>query len=271
MLRTPDAGMTGPGCSPDPIGICILAFTIFHIGNAPGCLEAAPADSAVPHRRHVKTVAIMQPYFFPYGGYYRLFAAADLFVLYDCVQFPRRGWVHRNRLPDANGDSRWLTLRLQHAPQQTSIGDMLCADDAATSLREELGRFPSASRVLRSGNRIESFLFDLRPRLVDYLEDTLRETCGLLNLPFRVIRSSSLAVPSELHGQDRILEIARRLGATHYVNAPGGQELYDVDAFRRSGVELRFLPPYEGSSWSALHRLAWEDAADIGREIAAQV
>lgn len=213
----------------------------------------------------------MQPYFFPYGGYYRLFAAADLFVLYDCVQFPRRGWVHRNRLPDTNGDSRWLTLRLRHAPQQTSIGDMLCADDAATSLRQELGRFPAATRLRGGGDGIDRFLFDLRPRLVDYLENTLRETCGLLKLPFHVIRSSSLAVPAELHGQDRILEIARRLGATHYVNAPGGQELYDAEAFRKSGVELRFLPPYEGSTWSALHRLACEDTADIGREIAAQL
>ena len=59
------------------------------------------------------TVAIMQPYFFPYAGYFRLFAASDLFVIYDCVQFPRRGWVHRNLLPDASGSERWLTLPLE--------------------------------------------------------------------------------------------------------------------------------------------------------------
>jgi hypothetical protein len=43
------------------------------------------------------TVAVMQPYFLPYPGYFRLFAAADQVALFDCVQFPRRGWVHRSR------------------------------------------------------------------------------------------------------------------------------------------------------------------------------
>jgi WbqC-like protein family len=52
------------------------------------------------------TVAIMQPYFLPYAGYSRLFAATDLFVVYDCVQFPRRGWVHRNRLVNTAGAER---------------------------------------------------------------------------------------------------------------------------------------------------------------------
>ena len=57
----------------------------------------------------------MQPYFVPYAGYFRLFAAADVFVAYDCVQFPRRGWVHRNRLPTATGMSDWLTLPVRNA------------------------------------------------------------------------------------------------------------------------------------------------------------
>ena len=60
-----------------------------------------------------RTVAIMQPYFAPYAGYFRLLATTDLFVVYDCVQFPRRGWVHRNQLPDAAGKLDWLTLPLE--------------------------------------------------------------------------------------------------------------------------------------------------------------
>src|SRR5260370_23913658 len=66
----------------------------------------------------------MQPYFTPYGGYFRLFAASDLFVIYDCVQFPQRGWVHRNRLVDRAGKERWLTLPLAKAPQSVLIADL---------------------------------------------------------------------------------------------------------------------------------------------------
>jgi hypothetical protein len=60
--------------------------------------------------------AIMQPYFLPYAGYFRLFAATDLFVVYECVQFPRRGWVHRNQLVNTAGAERWLTLPLEKVP-----------------------------------------------------------------------------------------------------------------------------------------------------------
>src|SRR6185436_14958299 len=87
------------------------------------------------------TVTIMQPYFIPYAGYFRLFAASDLFVIYDCVQFPRRGWVHRNRLPDASGAQRWLTLPLESAPQNTLIRDLRFASDAAGQWAVRLRKF----------------------------------------------------------------------------------------------------------------------------------
>src|SRR5438874_2141062 len=77
------------------------------------------------------TVAIMQPYFIPYAGYFRLFAASNLFVIYDCVQFPRQGWVHRNQLADHSGMRRWLTLPLEKAAQNVLIRDLRFAPNAA--------------------------------------------------------------------------------------------------------------------------------------------
>src|SRR5437660_8507371 len=87
------------------------------------------------------TVAIMQPYFIPYAGYFRLFAASDLFVLYDCVQFPRRGWVHRNRLLDASGKERWLTLPLEKAARDARIQDLRFAADAKSAFLDRLRPF----------------------------------------------------------------------------------------------------------------------------------
>ena len=80
------------------------------------CTSMWPVDSGAARTAAAPfTVAVMQPYFIPYAGYFRLFAASDLFVIYDCVQFPRRGWVHRNRLLDRSGKLRWLTLPLDRA------------------------------------------------------------------------------------------------------------------------------------------------------------
>ena len=84
------------------------------------------------------TIAIMQPYFIPYAGYFRLFAASDLFVIYDCVQFPRQGWVHRNRLVDTSGKERWLTLPLAKAPQQVLIRDLRFAPNAESEFLDRL-------------------------------------------------------------------------------------------------------------------------------------
>ena len=78
----------------------------------------------MPSRAKPLTVAIMQPYFIPYAGYFRLFAASDLFVIYDCVQFPRRGWVHRNKMFGADGRECWLTLPLAKMPRDVRIRDL---------------------------------------------------------------------------------------------------------------------------------------------------
>lgn len=73
------------------------------------------------------------------------------------------------------------------------------------------------------------------------------------------MRSSSFGISPDLHGQDRILEIVRRVGARRYVNAPGGGSLYSQDAFAEAGVELRFLPEYRGPTWSILARILAEE------------
>jgi hypothetical protein len=96
----------------------------------------------------------------------------------------------------------------------------------------------------------------------------LKRIAVYLGLQWNVIRSSSLQISAELRGQDRILEIARRLGARRYVNAPGGRALYDPQRFADNGIELCFLDDYPGSRISILNRLLAEArdclAMDIG-------
>ena len=112
------------------------------------------------------TVAIMQPYFFPYAGYFRLFAAADQFVIYDCVQFPRRGWVHRNRLPDANGAPAWLTLPLEKASRNLTISELRFPSDAVSRFTVQIPRFLDLCAVQPIVRKLTVFA-GLSP--VDYL------------------------------------------------------------------------------------------------------
>lgn len=214
-------------------------------------------------------VAIMQPYFFPYAGYFRLIAGVDLFCILDSVQFPRRGWVHRNRFTNAKGNPDWLTLPLNKAPRDTLIQDLTFPDAVHGRMEAALIRFPILSKN-RSHPMIEQLLtFNGNP--VDYLERTLKKTCETLGISTPMVRASSLPVPGHLKGVERILAIAQHLQASTYLNASGGKALYDEATFRNHGLDLAFLPDWQGSFSGILERLLVEDTAGILNEIQAQI
>jgi hypothetical protein len=201
-----------------------------------------------PAPRGGRRIAVMQPYFFPYAGYFRLLAGVDEFVVYDCVQFPRRGRVHRCELPPAAGhDAGWLTLPLARQPRETTIADLRFADGARAEFDRRLDALPwLAAAGGPAADRVRTFLRAPLDDVVDTLEAGLRLVGGLLGLAPAITRSSSLALPSSLRGQDRILEICRRRGAAAYLNAPGGRALYDAGVFAQAGIALEFLPDYAG-------------------------
>jgi hypothetical protein len=211
----------------------------------------------------------MQPYFFPYAGYYRLLAAADVFLIFDCVQFIRRGRIHRCEVPGPVGPE-WLTLPLSAAPRETTIDRILLAPCARRVLDERLNRFdwirtargPSAE-ALRSCLDVP---LDGRP-LVDFLEDTLRRTASLLGFGARIARTSSLALDAGLRAQSRVIAAARAIGATHYVNPPGGSALYDAPSFASAGLKLQFLVPYDGRFRYMLPALLQQPVHDVRDDI----
>ncbi len=215
-------------------------------------------------------IAVNVPYFVPYSGYFRLFASTDLFVLFDCVPFPRRGYVHRNQLPNLEDEAAWFTLPLNKVPRDTCIKDMTFVDDIEAAIEANMRRFPV---LLEPGVREHPLVAAcLTPAdsLVDYIENTLRVTTSLLDLPCNIIRSSNLPVDSSLKGEARVLHIVEHLGGTEYINAPGGRHLYDNDRFMQKGIRLRYLEPWLGSHWSILYRLLTEPVADIRQQIIEQ-
>jgi hypothetical protein len=215
------------------------------------------------------TVAIMQPYFAPYAGYWRLLAGVDLFVIYDCVQFPRRGWVHRNRLPDANGELQWLTLPLSHAPFDARIDEIDFAPDAADRMAERLRTFPA----LRDPPKPVLDYLHAGPfagRLADYLAAQIACARDVLGFDCELMRSSALGIDAGLRAQDRILAILEAVGGRRYLNAPGGRELYAEADFAARGLTLEFLPEWRGGFESVLQRLADTEPGVLRAEVLAQ-
>jgi len=210
------------------------------------------------------TVAVMQPYFIPYAGYFRLFMAADVFVAFDCVQFPRRGWVHRNRLPVSSGESDWLTLPIRKCERDSRIDELAFVPDAAAALERGMRRFPALQEARRSAPKLLELVTDLGSGSVaDYLCAQLAALCSLLGASRTIVRSSTLRLPADVRRQDRVIAAARALGATRYVNSPGGVELYDPKAFAANGIELKFLTPFEGPLDSILTLLLSRTVRDV--------
>jgi WbqC-like protein len=213
-------------------------------------------------------VAIMQPYFFPYAGYFNLFAAVDVFVVLDCVQFPRRGYVHRNQISDRQNTPQWLTLPLQKAERDTTrICDLQFALLARELMLEQFRRFPCLIKLDQTAPDLFRSILDFERSPVAYLVENLRNITRLLGFERSMVLSSSLNVSSDLKAQARIIEIARRVGARHYVNASGGRGIYEAEAFGGAGLTLNFLSDHQGSFKSILERVLTEEIGSIVGEL----
>jgi hypothetical protein len=216
-------------------------------------------------------IAIMQPYFIPYAGYFRLLSATDMFVVYDCVQFPRRGWVHRNQLLNYTGKLEWLTLPLQKQSMDITIQDLLFRDNAAAEWIPQLEYFPAFKKIRRSYPNLHDVLSDLNCSPLEYIVKCMREVCQIIDVPFNVQYSSALRIPKDVRGQDRILEIVKYFDAKDYINAPGGRDLYDSAVFSSQGINLHFLPAYNGEFYSIIESLSEMGPVEVRRTLDSQI
>lgn len=217
-------------------------------------------------------VAVMQPYFMPYAGYFRLFAAADLFVAFDCVQFPRRGWVHRNRFTTDLKTLEWLTLPIEKAPRDTTrICDLQFRGGAQPQWCKDVRAFPALRMLEPMGGELAERVLTLSGDPTEFILSCLAHTTRVLGLDKPIVRSSRLDIDPGLRAQDRIIAIVRSVGGSHYLNSPGGRGLYDPAKFHEEGLSLQFLSDYAGSVHSILERLILEPPSEIAAEIYANL
>ena len=178
-------------------------------------------------------IAIMQPYFFPYIGYFELMKAVDVFVFLTTVQYIRRGWVNRNRIRTQDG-WRYITVPVQHQPRETLICDTLI-DHNQEWLLKMLNTLESTYKKAAQHPLFESLARERSLLLSPMLIRTLKATASYLKITPEFIESWKV----DKKGQAMILSICRTLGATTYVNLSGGRELYDESVFQDHGIAIQ--------------------------------
>jgi len=188
----------------------------------------------------------MQPYFFPYIGYFQLIAAVDVFVVYDDVQFIKNGWINRNRIL-LNNAASWITLPVERGHLQDNINQrhFVSYKQACVKIMNRLdAAYRKAPYFCEVKCLIESLLALEEDNVAGTLRRQVEQLSRHLGISTKFVGSAEIEKQDVgLNGQDRVIEICRAMKASEYYNSIGGLSLYDPSVFAQSGITLRFLQP----------------------------
>lgn len=195
-----------------------------------------------------KKVAIMQPYFLPYVGYFHLIKSVDEFVIYDNIQYTKKGWINRNRILVNNND-KMLTLPLKKDSDYLDVKDRVLADSWDKEKIKILNQIRGAYKKSPYYNEvfpiIDSIFKISNNNLFEFILESLYILTSYLKIDTKIITSSNIDIDHELKSKNKVVAICKQLNASTYINAIGGKKLYNVQDFKNQGLDLKFVksPP----------------------------
>jgi len=192
-------------------------------------------------------LAIMQPYFFPYIGYFQMMNAVDKFVIYDDVTYIKNGWINRNRIL-VNGMEYMYTIPLKNASSNTLIKEIQISLNTrtVTKLLKTLQQNYRKAPYFEEAFLLISSIFNQETKFIrDLCLKSLQLINMYLDMDTFIVETSTIYNNQNLKSQDRIIDICLQEKANHYVNLIGGQDLYDKKTFTNRGINLNFLESKE--------------------------
>jgi len=212
-------------------------------------------------------LGIMQPYFFPYIGYYDVINRSERWVVFDIVKYVPKSWMNRNRILHPTQGWQYVTVPVDRHSEGSTIKDVSIVDkqEAHRRILGQLehyrsGRAPYFRAVRNLVDRC--FTETETSKLRDLNVRSLALVCDYLGIGFRPLIASqiALALPPILHPGQWALEISSALGASTYVNPPGGRELFRPEEFESRGIGLEITPThdfrYDCGSYGYVERLS---------------
>ena len=189
-------------------------------------------------------VAIMQPYFFPYIGYFQLINAVDKFVIYDNIEYTKKGWINRNRILK-EGVDLMISLPLKKDSDFLFVNQRYLADDWSksklkliNSIKESYRKAPHFEVTF---SLVQEIFNDSNSNLFEFILHSVRQTCKFIGIETEIIVSSTLDYNNELKSEEKVMAICKSIEATQYINSIGGVELYNKNNFSGQGIELNFI------------------------------
>ncbi len=194
-------------------------------------------------------LAIMQPYFFPYLGYWQLFHYADTFLVFDDIQFVHKGWVNRNRIlhPDPSKEWRFITVPLRKKSRKTKILDISThpTEPWRDKILAQLTTYRKAPHYEETMALLNECLGCEEQNLARFLTSAIKITAKHLGLETEILVQSELDLDIDpvKHSGQWALRLSEAMGATEYINPMGGMEIFHESEFDALDIKLRFLDP----------------------------
>jgi len=186
----------------------------------------------------------MQPYFFPYVGYFQLMNIVDEFVVYDNIQYTKKGWINRNRIL-VNGKEQFLTIPLKKGSDFLHVKERKLSENWVSDRNHIINRikasYSKAPFFKDIFPLIEDCLMYKNNNLFDFVFYSITSIKNYLNISTKLIISSNLSIDHNLKSEEKVISICKLKNASIYINPIGGQLLYSSKIFNENGITLSFL------------------------------
>lgn len=182
----------------------------------------------------------MQPYLFPYIGYYQLAYEVDEFIFYDDVSFIKQGYIHRNNLLAKNKSQRF-TLPVLKASQNSKINELYFSQNlkkTLTSIRLAYAKAPYFNDIYPL---VEAVLNDENRNVANITARSIIDVFSYLNIDKKMLFSSDIHYQRQLSATQKLIDMCKRRNAQGYCNAIGGKGLYSIDEFEQANIKLSFI------------------------------
>jgi len=186
------------------------------------------------------SIGIMQPYFFPYIGYFHLMQEVNVFVIADDLNYIKNGYINRNSIL-LNNEIFKITLQLNGSSQNKLINEIEVGNNNSKLLETIRRAYKKAPYFNDVFPLIEDIMLNEEKNLARFLGDSLIKISNYLNIEVKILYSSEIDKDNSLTYDDRIIDICKRLDMNCYINAIGGKVLYSKDTFMKQNLELYFI------------------------------
>jgi hypothetical protein len=189
-------------------------------------------------------VGIMQPYFMPYIGYFQLLNLVDKFIIYDNIQYTKKGWVNRNRIL-LNGEISSISIPLRKDSDYLNINERYLAENWEREKIKLINKIRQAYIKAPNFNNffpvLEKIINHQNENLFEFIYNSIICLNDFLGIDTEIIISSTIKINHELKSEEKVLAICKFVNAKQYINPIGGFKLYDKNQFKKESIYLSFL------------------------------